>query len=414
MDNVTKGINPKYILFFVFILVITGQSAVDIYLPSFPAMVEFFHTTKNMVQLSLSSFLVGYGGSQLIYGPLSDHFGRRPVLLFGMILFSVASVLCFFSASIEMFLLFRLLQGIGVSVANVHQRALIRDIYSGKLLNKNASYVATIWALVPLVAPTIGGHIQYYLNWKINFIFLALVGFLLSLAIGLKLPETSARDQHAKLTFKKVIKDYLFLLTNKVFIGNVMCCAFLSCIFTLFNVAGPFLLQIELNFSPITYGWILIVSGGGFFVGSFCNSYCSQFFSTSRIITIGFIIIFFNNVIMLYFACCHLFTINTLIIPLCCQFLGVGFVYANCAAGAMRGVPILYGSAGAFFGFIVLATGSLFSAIFSWISTASFIQFALSTLITSVLSLIFYFLLVVKIESLQPLDGPDFMEQDRA
>lgn len=376
--------------FFVFMLVVTGQSAVDIYLPAFPSMMRFFHVTSGMIQLTLSFFLIGYAVSQLIYGPLSDHYGRRPALLFGLSLFVISSLLCVICESIHTLLFLRLLQGLGAGTANVHQRALVRDVFSGKELNKNTSYVAAVWALVPLVAPVVGGFIQMYFNWKTIFFFLTFVGMVLLYLIYKKLPETRIIYVSSTLTFKKVINDYKNILVNEMFLANALCCALLNCIFQVVNVSAPFLLQNDLKLSPINYACMMMYSAGGFFLGSMINSYVSQLFAVHKVILFGFFIVILSNVVMLFFFYNPIFSAISFILPVCILFFGIGLIYANCASAAFYPMAKCAGSAGAVFGFLVCLIGGLAGAVVSSFPV-NIMVFDSIILILSCISSWFYF-----------------------
>lgn len=389
MRQITHQINKNQYLFLVFMLVIAGQSAIDIYLPAFPRMVDYFQTTKELVQLTLSFYVFSYAGSQLIYGPLSDHFGRRPVLIFSLSLFAVSSFGCYFAPTIETFLLFRFLQGLGAGAANVHQRVLIRDMFDGKELHKYGSFVAAVWALVPILAPILGGYLQYYFNWRICFLFLGCMETLLLFAIIYALPETLPKKPSHPFTLGKIMYDYKNLLAQKIFITNALCCSLLNGIFLSFNVAGPFLLQTQLNLTPVQYGWTMLISAGSFLTSSYMNSFLTQRYPIYKVISLGFIIMLVSLFFLLAFNLINTMTVITFMVPIGGLFLGIGFIYANCVANSIKSFPNNAGSAGALFGCSVSLMGaliSMFIAEFSAISFSHFITILLTLYLLSMLS----------------------------
>lgn len=385
-----KPLNTTHVMTFVFLLVIISQSAVDMYLPSFPAMTEFFHTTPEKIQLTLSFFIFGYACSQLIYGPLSDFYGRRPILISGLTLFAFATLACAFATSVNMLLAFRLVQGFGAGVANVHQRALLRDIFTGKDLNKSASYVAAIWALVPIVAPLAGGFLQLYSRWQTNFFLLAGILILLIPLIAIKLPETRAHAALSKLTIKKIFLDYKILLTTRAFICNAFCCAILNGIFLTFNIAAPFILQIKCNLTPMQYAQFLMLPCSGFLAGSYFNSRLTQRYKIHNIILTGYLLMLCAAVTLLFFTYTHTASVINFMSLMCVILLGLGLVYSNCVAGAMQCPINLIGSAGAMFGFLVSLIGSTVSILFAALFPTSMAALAMVIIILLGVGFLFY------------------------
>jgi MFS transporter, DHA1 family, multidrug resistance protein len=393
LSTTIESTNPKRLLTFILLLVLMGQSAIDIYLPSFPAMVQYFHTSNKMVQLTLSTFMIGYACSQLIYGPLSDHFGRRPVLISGFSLFALTSLLCAISTSITALLIFRLLQGFGAGVSNVHQRAVMRDSFEGGALLKVASYMTVVWTLVPILAPIIGGYIQHYFNWRGNFLLLMAAELILLFAIIKWLPETRRKIVDTQLNFKNVFSNYKILLTNRIFLSNTICCGLLNSLFLIFNIAGPFLLQIELKLNPVQYGWTLIISTIGVLIGCYLNSILTQRYVPNKVAQAGFACILLSSLILLLLLFAHIFTIASLMLPLCGIFFGVGLIYAICLAGSMKNFPHMAASVGAAYGFLIFAIGGILCAIFSHFPATSPMPFAWTMLVLCIITIVIYFFL---------------------
>ena len=351
---------------FVFSFVIISQTAIDIYLPSFPAMVDYFHTSNAVIQLTLSYFMLGYGVPQLIYGPLSDTYGRRPVIIFGLSLFTLASLLCTFATHIEELLLFRFLQGVGAAALNVHQRAMIRDTFEREELFRNAAYIAAIWTVVPIVAPVLGSYIQIYSNWRMNFGLLTLAQIMLLIAVIKKLPETRKPALvYSKLTWKKLFTNYFSLLKHNIYLGSIISCALLNGIFLIFNIAAPFIFQLQLKLSPSGYAWVSIIASSGFLFGSWLTSSLNRFFPIYKIVLSGFVVTMIGVAQLIIFSLLGISTVMTLIIPMFGIFFGIGLLYSNTITNAMKHFPHIAGSAGAFSGFVVCVMGSLISMLFS-------------------------------------------------
>lgn len=387
-------INEKAIIFLILLLIAIGQTSIDIYLPSLPSMADFFNTTPILIQLTLSAFLVGFSISQLFYGPLSDCYGRKPVLLSGLSIYSLSGLLCLLSTSIELFLICRILQGIGIGAASVLSRAIMRDVFEGKTLIKVASYAAIAWALVPIMAPLLGGYIQFYTNWQINFVCLVLFSTILGIIIFKWMPETQAIENRQSLKMRLVLSNYLTLLSSRVFLGNILCISILFGVFIAFSASSPFLLQTQLHLSPITYGWSIMLVSTGYLLSSYLNSRLSQKILVKKIILAGFIIFLVSSLFLFLFAFAHIFNLMTILVPMFFIFFGVGLIYSNCIAGCMKLFPHIAGSAGAIYGFLVFLGGSLASTLISHFPMRTAKPLAIIIGLQMIISLSIYWLLI--------------------
>ena len=157
-------------------LIAVAPLAMDIYLASMPSMTGALSTTAEQVQLTLSLYMYGWGVSQLLVGPLTDRFGRRPALIAGLALFVVASVACAASRNIETLIAARIAQAIGMGTVAVVPRAIVRDLYTGEHAARMLSLMGIVLGIAPVVAPIIGSHLHVWFGWRSNFIFVAVYG----------------------------------------------------------------------------------------------------------------------------------------------------------------------------------------------------------------------------------------------
>jgi DHA1 family 2-module integral membrane pump EmrD-like MFS transporter len=385
-----KTLNPIGIGLLVMALITMGQMGIDIYLPSLPAMTEYFHTDSHFIQLTLATYLLGLGAPQLVYGPLSDYFGRRPILLTGMAICLIGSVLCLFAPSALFLLAARLLQGIGAGATGVSARAIMRDSFEGNALAKMASYITMAWALVPIIAPILGGYIQAYFGWKMNFIFLLLFAMLLTALLIKWLPETNKKIKHTPLTFNKVAANYLELLKSSAFMGNIGCIMILFGIFLAFNATGPFLLQTQLGLSPIEYSWTLVFVACGYLLGSFFNSKLVQRFLIQHVVIWGFIALLISAGSLLAFCLEAVFNVAVIIVPMFLVFFSIGLIYANCIMGCLKPFPHIAGVTGALYGFLGCMGSSLATTIIAHFPVTTQKPLVFMVLLQAIASLVVY------------------------
>lgn len=368
----------KIMMLFIIFLTVVGQLTIDIYLPALPNMVHDLNTTKQLVQLSLTMFLVGYAFSQLFYGPISDRYGRKPILYFGLSLFALSNLSCMFAPDITYLICSRIGQGLGAGAASTMSRAISRDMFDGKTLSKISAYAAMSWALVPIIAPLIGSYVEHYLGWRYIFGLLGLLGLFIIIIMHKTIPETYPDHLSHK---QSALRNYKLLLTHPVFLTYVLCVLIIYGLFINFNLVAPFFIQELFNQSIIFYGWLICFIALGYFVGSIASSYLINYIGAHFIIIIGclglltvascFLILSLIEVENLYLFTITMFfilTFSSLIYP---QFI------AKCLSPFVE----IAGSAGSLFGFIVFLGGTVYSFITSQLPHNKLEPYAISIFI---------------------------------
>jgi DHA1 family 2-module integral membrane pump EmrD-like MFS transporter len=207
------------IVFSVCVLVSTfAQIGSDLYLPSLPAMVLGFKTSTHNVQLTITIYIIGGIFSSFLSGPLSDALGRRNPILFGLVLCAVGGILCALTHNLTLFLLGRLLQGIGTGFGATIFRAILRDLYSGESLSRYGSYSALISITALACVPVLGGWVQTHFDWRMNFWLLLWLGIIVLILFFFLVEETNTHKNQGNLkstiimsNFQEVISRYLFL-----------------------------------------------------------------------------------------------------------------------------------------------------------------------------------------------------------
>ena len=224
----------------------------DMYLPTLPAMTSYFNTSMPLVQLGLTFSMVGLASGQLLFGPMSDKYGRRPLLLISMAVFILSTIGCIFSPNIHWFVTLRLLQGIGASGGIVISRSVATDKFSGRNLAKAMAIIGAINGIAPVASPVVGGFFTDLIGWRGIFVILLCIGLLLLIAETAfhetLLPERRTDDGLKRLaaSFAKVAKNKKFSLyvlqygcANGVLFGNI--------------ASSPFIMQQHYGFSPLAF-----------------------------------------------------------------------------------------------------------------------------------------------------------------
>jgi len=230
-------------------------SELDLYAPSFPLMMDFYHTSERVIQLTLSLNFLGFFSASLLVGPLADAWGRRPLILGGALLFVIGSAVCAFAPTIEFMLLGRFIQGMGMSAPVIVCQALITDIYEGPTRMKVLACINSAITIIIALAPIIGVYLTSNFGWHSNFfalLFSALVGLVL---IAFLVPETHAHTQRINFSLTNLVKNYIFLLKNKDFLMPVLAmCFFLTPYFVLIGIM-PLLFMQKLSVSINEYAF---------------------------------------------------------------------------------------------------------------------------------------------------------------
>lgn len=256
---INKTNSAGFILFFLGMLTAFGPFVTDMYLPSLPAMTAYFNTSISMVQTGLTFSMLGLAAGQLLFGPLSDKFGRRPPLIVSMILFVVATTACIFSPNIEIFVLLRFVQGIAASGGIVIARSIAADKFKGANLAKSLAVVGAINGIAPIAAPVTGGLIVRYTGWQGIFVILLLLGAAL-LALGLHFNESLSQPRRSKEKLSRSLLLFKPVLQNKKYLFYTLELAFALAILFAYIASSPFIIQTHYGFTPFAFSLFFAVN----------------------------------------------------------------------------------------------------------------------------------------------------------
>jgi DHA1 family bicyclomycin/chloramphenicol resistance-like MFS transporter len=269
-ENLNKPSGKKRLQLAVLLgsLGLLGPFTIDTYLPSFPTIVKDFHTSASLVQISLTSCLLGLGLGQLFIGPLSDVKGRRGPLLLFIGLYILASLTCSFAPNIYFLIIARLVQGFAASGGLVISRAVVRDLYSGKELTKFFSLMVLVGNLGPIVAPIAGGAILAFTNWHGVFVALACIGTILILTASFKLKESLPVEKRIPSNLPQVLGNFGTLFKNREFMGYAFTQAFITGGIFAYVSGISFVYQNIYGVTPQQFSLLFGVNGLGLIIGS--------------------------------------------------------------------------------------------------------------------------------------------------
>lgn len=332
-------------------VVALGPVSTDLYLPSLPAIREALGSDEPSVQLTLSGFLAAFALCQLVHGPLSDRYGRRPVLLGGLALYLAASVLCMLAPSIGWLIAGRFLQALGACVGPVVGRAVVRDVYGRERAAKVLAYMGAAMALAPAIGPVLGGLLQQWLGWQANFALMALFGLAAVVATGLLLGETNRHRNPEAMRPRRLVGNYRALVRDRTYLGYVaMLTAGYAGLFAF--ISGSSFVFIDYHrLSETAFGFCFAAAVLGYMAGTLLSGRLSGRFRLERLATVGAVLTAVAGAAGAVLGLFGVDTIAAILVPMAVYMAGIGFVMPNATAGAIGPFPTMAGAAAALAGF---------------------------------------------------------------
>lgn len=267
--NMPKGGYFAFLIIYLVLLSAFGSFVNDMYLPTLPEMVRSFHTNRSTVQLGLTFGMIGLGFGELILGPLSDRYGRKPILIVALIIFSIGALCSVWSRTIHVFLWWRLVQGLGASGGYFLARTIPADLYRGRTLAKVMALVGAINGFAPASAPVIGGLVARSVGWQ--GIFWILFGFsVLLLLLSPAFKESLPKNRRVTGHFGAAFHNYAILSKNKHFIIHVMLKGTALGVLFAYISSAPFIIQDHYGFSQLQFGLFMGFNALFVAVGATC------------------------------------------------------------------------------------------------------------------------------------------------
>lgn len=352
----------KFIILIAVFLAALPRITASIYTPSMPSLVGYFSTSEAAVELTFTSYILGLAIGQLVYGPLSDSWGRRPVLLAGLVLFTLTSFLTAFAPSIGFLGLGRFVEAFSAASGGVLARAIVRDLMGPERTVRAIAFVTMATTLSPAVGPLIGGQFEYYFGWQSIFLALAAGGFVLSLATFFLLPETRKPSHARPKGVRGLAFGFIKLVRAPAFLAYSFSGGFLLATQLVFYGSAPFLLIDLLDISPRDYGLYTVTGVVGFMTGNYIVTRTRDLTDTARMVLVGSAIAFIGTLLMVAFAGLMALSAWGLIGPFTVAALGSGIAMPNAFAGSLNRYPEIAGTSSSLAGFIGMAISAAATA----------------------------------------------------
>ncbi len=332
-------------------LVAYAAVATDLYLPALPAIVDEFNVSEAQGQLTLSLFMLGMAVGQLFFGPLSDFYGRLPVVTVGTVFFIATSVACAAAPSMEFMWVTRFIQGLAASSGPVIARAIVSDRYHGPRAAQVMSMLGAAMAVIPLIAPTIGSWILVVFDWRATY--LALAVFAIAVLLGLRqFQESAPAIGQGGVDIGRIFRLFSRCLSTMRFIGYQICgTATYSAILAYLSTVAFFMRDV-FELPSQYFGYAFAISVAGFMVGALLCSRLVMRLGTNPTMTIGVVLTLLAAIVQWWAAPGGSANISLLAVSSWGLFFGIGLTSANAAMGAISLFPQSVGAASAVFGFI--------------------------------------------------------------
>jgi DHA1 family bicyclomycin/chloramphenicol resistance-like MFS transporter len=375
---------------------VSSQMALTIFLPSLPTIATELNVSYGTAQLTLSIYLFAFAFAQLAVGPLSDNLGRRPLLLASLGVFTIGSVCCALSPTIETLIASRLIQACGACGGVVLGRAIVRDSRTGPEAPRAMGYMASSMALAPALSPLLGGQLLGFFGWRSNFWFTAACGIAVLVLVWRIVGETAPK---AAPRTTGVVRDYLdgfnAVLRERRFIGLMTATTCASAGFNVFFSGGPILLIQVMGVAVETFGWFTLAWAGNFVLGSLVSSRLQGRVKSLILIPVGQVVLTVGALAMIATAALGYVTPMALIVPLALMGWGNGLNMPNAMANALSAVPASrVGAASALMGFVQMVTAAVLTLLVGYVPHDTQVNIGIGVAITGVVGLVGWWTLV--------------------
>ncbi|MBX3486810.1 MAG: multidrug effflux MFS transporter [Candidatus Paracaedibacteraceae bacterium] len=373
--------------------IIVFEMSSDIYLPSMPEMALFFGVPDHQVVLTISLYMIAFSVMGLVGGSLSDHFGRRPVYLWGLVIFALASLGSLLAPDIQTLILFRIFQGMGAGISYVISTAMIKDSHSDEQCSKLFSIMGMAIAISPTVAPILGSYITSYFGWSMNFYIISVAAFLIWGISQLFIIETLTLEKRQQLNFKHSFKTYGLLFSKLSVTGNALISGMTYGSLWAWITLAPFYFIDTLGQKPQDYAAFGAIGPISYMIGALLNQLLVTRYGIPKMLRLGLTINIVGsiliNLVSLYFPQ----SIPLIVITLMFFCIGLAPVFSNAATRSLDVPASQLGAASAVLALIEMVLAGFYSYLVGWLNNGTLYPATLTMLLSSVGCVALYWLI---------------------
>ena len=366
-----------------------GPVGMQILLPARPVIKQKFYVTNDVAQLTLSLSMLAIAIGTLVYGPLSDKFGRKRVMLVGIVITIFGSIVCFVADSIMLLISGRFIQAFGGAVGLVLARAIVRDVYGPEEAARVIATLVMVMVVLPMMSPALGGELMQRFGFESVFIVIAFASAIALVFLFLWLPETLAKPVPFE-GVKSMLMTFSKLFASRVFCGYAFCVTFVSVVFFSFISAAPEIMVSVLKRPPTEYGYYFIMIPAGFMTGNYVARHYGRTISIDNMIAIGASIGVFGIVLALLLQTLGMSSPVALFLPIALAVFGNGITLPNAQAAAINEFPEYAGTASGLTGFLQMAVSSVAAQAVALIFNGTVYPLLGLMLVASIISLLIF------------------------
>lgn len=355
-----------YVLLLGFFMAI-GVSALDIYLPSLPSITADFHSDPGTAQLSVTAYFIAMAVAQLIYGPLSDMFGRKMPLVVGMVIYAIGAIGCSVTTDMEWLIAMRFVQGLGAGAGSVIGRAIVRDLYTGAEAAKMMSTLMLVFSVSPILAPLVGSFIVTVASWRDVFWVMSALGVLGVFLAAFLLEETRTKDKRLQVSVTGMLGHYGSLLRDPYYLGVVAIASFGMATWVVYMSNSSFVLIDRFGLSAMQYSLAFSINAVSFIGMSQLNGRLASRFGLRRVVRTGVTVM---SLTMFAFFAVRYAGVDSLPVMMTFLFVGygaLGLVVPSSFVLALEAYGHIAGTASALMGtfqFVISAAVAAFVSLF--------------------------------------------------
>lgn len=362
--------------------------AIDSSLPVLPAIAKALAEPNSGVQISLGMFMTGVAIGQLIYGPASDRYGRKPVMMIALVLFIAGSLLSTMAGTAMELTAARFLQGLGASAGNILARSVVRDRYDREAAAKLISWIALILAIAPIAAPILGAELAEIFGWEAVFVMHVGYGIAVLAMVVFLLQESLAEKDTNAMNVGRIVQNYREVLSSRVFWGNTLCNVGVFIGLFAFLAGSPFVIIDYLGVSATNFGYIFALTMVGHLLALIAGGQLVQRYGMAAFLKAGVLLAFISGLATGLLGWFAPPSVLALIVPVFLFMTAFALVLPSAIAGALSPFPHIAGAASSLLGFLQLGAGAVTGALIGVFSDGTQVALTTAVLIAGFICLI--------------------------